>query len=257
MIPLRDKNPTRTFPLFTALLIAANVIVFFTEPLTATQAAQVKFFFCKAAIPWEVIHGSQLPQVAQELGCHKNVWFSIFYSMFLHGGWLHIAGNMLFLWIFGNNIEDRLGPVKYLILYFASGIAAAYAQSLVAVAGSPSGVLPAISSSAAQPMVGASGAIAGGLGAYLVMFPRARVTTLVIFFFIAVVDIPAVVLLGFWFLLQVFSGVASVGATASTGVAFFAHVGGFIAGMVLLTVLRPRRAPSEPFGPDVPPGFAV
>lgn len=255
MIPLRDKNPTKTFPLFTVALIAVNVIIFFTEPLTATQAAQVKFFLCKSAIPWEVVHGRQLPQVVSEFGCHKNVWFSVFYSMFLHGSILHIAGNMLFLWVFGNNIEDTLGPVRYLILYFVAGIAAVYAQSLIAVQGAPVDPFQLTSSSSAvQPMVGASGAIAGVLGAYLVLFPRARVTTLVIVLFIFVVDIPAVVLLGFWFLLQVFSGVASVGATASSGVAFFAHIGGFIAGMVLLALLRPR---GQPPAADAPPGFAI
>jgi membrane associated rhomboid family serine protease len=247
MIPIRDRNPTSRVAYLTIGLIAANVLVFLTEPITATRFAQAKFFFCKAAVPYEVLHGRQLTEIARTFGCPgKNVWWSMVYSMFLHGGWLHIAGNMLFLWVFGNNIEDRLGPVKFLLLYFAAGFAATYAQSLVA-----GGLATFPTDSARQPMVGASGAIAGVLGAYLLMFPRARVETLVIFFFISVVEMPAYVVLGVWFLLQVFSGVASVGATASTGVAFFAHIGGFLAGMILLTILRPRRAP-----PALPPTYA-
>ncbi|MCA1832046.1 MAG: rhomboid family intramembrane serine protease [Actinomycetota bacterium] len=239
MIPLRDRNPTTNTPYVTIALIAVNVLVFFTEPISASNLAQAKFFYCKAAIPFEVLHGHQSFRLAATFACpDKHVWFSILYSMFLHGGFLHIAGNMLFLWVFGNNIEDRLGPVKFLLLYFGAGIAATFAQSLVA-----GGLADVPTRDALQPMVGASGAIAGVLGAYILLFPRARVSTLVIFFFITVVDLPAYVVLGLWFVLQVFSGVASVGATASSGVAFFAHIGGFVAGMILLAILRPRRAP--------------
>jgi membrane associated rhomboid family serine protease len=252
MIPLRDKNPTTTTPVLTIALIALNVFVFFREPIAGSDVQQTKYFFCNAAIPKEVLSGKPLDGVtlrtqqgAVEIRCpHKNVWFSIFYSMFLHGGIVHIAGNMLFLWIFGNNVEDRLGRLRYLVFYFGAGLAATYTQSLVAAIGSAPG-LP--TQNELTPMVGASGAIAGVLGAYLLMFPRARVTTLVFFFFITVFDFPAYVVLGMWFVLQVFSGVASIGASASSGVAFFAHIGGFVAGMILLLILKPRReAPAIP-----------
>jgi membrane associated rhomboid family serine protease len=151
---------------------------------------------------------------------------TIFTSMFMHGGLVHLAGNMLYLWIFGNNVEDTLGHTRYLVFYLLSGIAAALAQTLVG----PSSVVP---------MVGASGAISGVLGAYLVLFPGARVTTLIILgFFFRLVQIPAMVVLGFWIVLQVLNGLGSFGS--SGGVAFFAHIGGFVAGMGLLYVLRPR-----------------
>ncbi len=244
MIPLRDHNPTRRTAVFTIGLIAVNVLVFLTEPLTAGATEQARFFFCRATIPWEVLHGAPIgaPPCPD-----KNVWLSIVYSMFLHGGLLHIAGNMLFLWVFGNNIEDRLGPARFLILYFVAGIAATYLQSFVS-GGMAS--IEAASRSSLTPMVGASGAVAGVLGAYILLFPRARVTTLLIMLvFITTVEMPAALLLGLWFLLQVFSGVTSIGASASSGVAFFAHVGGFVAGMILLVVLGGYRR-SRPSYPD-------
>jgi membrane associated rhomboid family serine protease len=246
MIPLRDHNPTTTRPVLTISLIVANVLVFFTEPLTAGAAAQARFFYCKAAIPYEVISRHQLS--ATTTVCPgKNVWVSILLSMFLHGGLLHIAGNMLFLWVFGNNIEDRLGRGRFFAFYMIAGLAATYAQSAIAMAGQTGD--PGLGTTAGTPMVGASGAVAGILGAYILLFPRARVTTLVfLFVFVSTMDISAWVLIGLWFVLQVFSGVASIGASASSGVAFFAHIGGFVAGMVLLAVLRPRRGP-----PAVPP----
>jgi membrane associated rhomboid family serine protease len=225
----------------TISLIVANVLVFLTEPLTAGNAAQARFFYCKAAIPYEVITRHQLPATIPVCP-GKNVWFSIVLSMFLHGGLLHIAGNMLFLWVFGNNIEDRLGRGKFVAFYLVSGLAATYAQSAIAMAGQSAD--PVLGSSAATPMVGASGAVAGILGAYLLLFPRARVTTLVfLFLFVTTMDVPAAALIGLWFLLQVFSGVASIGASASSGVAFFAHIGGFLAGMLLLALLRPKPPP--------------
>ena len=248
MLPLRDNNPTRTTPVLTLALIAANVLVFFTEPLTGTRVAQARFFFCKAAIPYEVIHRTQLPATLA-ICPHKNIWVSIVYSMFLHGSFLHIAGNMLFLWVFGNNIEDRLGKPKFIAFYFLCGLAAVYAQSAVASIGQTGTLLPFTPST--SPMVGASGAIAGVLGAYLLLYPRVRVTTLV---FYIVADVPAYLLLGFWFFLQVFSGVASVGATASSGVAFFAHIGGFVAGIALLAVLRPRPLPPPIYEYELPTG---
>jgi membrane associated rhomboid family serine protease len=160
----------------------------------------------------------------------KSVLFSLFTSMFLHGGFLHIAGNMLYLWVFGNNVEDRLGPGVFLIFYLAAGVVAAYAQ-----------VLPDPDSQ--TPLVGASGAIAGCLGAYLVMFPHARVLTLVpIFFFLQVMELPAMLVLGFWFVLQSLQGVGSL--EADTGVAWFAHIGGFVFGaLVALLFYRRQQVP--------------
>ena len=156
--------------------------------------------------------------------------FTIFSSMFLHGGILHLAGNMLYLWIFGNNVEDTLGHVRYGVFYFLSGVAAAFAQTLIDPA---SGI----------PMVGASGAVSGVLGAYFVLFPHATVLTLVTFgFFWRFIHLPALIVLGLWILLQFFSGYLSLASTGGGegGVAFFAHIGGFVAGMALLFVLRPR-----------------
>jgi membrane associated rhomboid family serine protease len=156
---------------------------------------------------------------------------TIFSSMFLHGGILHLAGNMLYLWIFGNNVEDTLGHGRFIVFYLASGVAAALAQTLVNPA---SGI----------PMVGASGAVAGVLGAYFLLFPYATVLTLVIFgFFWRFIHLPAIVVLGLWILLQLLSGYLSLNGTGASegGVAFFAHIGGFLFGMALLFVLRPRR----------------
>jgi rhomboid family protein len=250
MIPIRDENPTASPAVITLLLIAINVAVFLTEPIFAggrtpqqQQIRQAAYFTCHAAVPYELTHGRsvtdafkrgvsfQQPDLSyaelEAITCpHKNVWASILESMFLHGSILHIAGNMLFLWIFGNNVEDRLGKVKYVIFYLLSGLAAAYAQS-------------AVFPNSAVPLIGASGAIAGILGAYLLMFPRARIVTLIFFFFITWVVVPAWVMIGLWFLLQLVSSVGSV--SGATGVAYMAHVGGFVAGMLLLFVLRPRR----------------
>jgi rhomboid family protein len=230
MIPIRDANPTSRTPWVTICLIAANVIVFFTEPLGANNFTQARYFTCNAAIPVEITHGVQVGTGFPFFCEPKSVWLTILYSMFLHGGFLHIAGNMLYLWVFGNNVEDQMGPVRFIIFYLGAGLAATFAQTYV----NPDSM---------TPMIGASGAIAGVLGAYLLMFPRARVTNLVfLFFFITFVDLPAVVVLGFWFLLQVFQGVGSV--TPDGDVAYMAHVGGFVAGMLLLFILRGSRRPS-------------
>jgi membrane associated rhomboid family serine protease len=213
-------------------LIAANVAVFFLwEPITGSPAVQNKFFFCEGAIPHELIGLQPIPELVRACG-GKSVIASLFTSMFLHGGFLHIAGNMLYMWVFGNNVEDRMGPVVFLIFYLTAGVVAAYAQALP-------------NPDSTTPLVGASGAIAGALGAYLVMFPSARVLTLVpIFFFLQLIELPAVFVLGFWFVLQAFQGVGSV--QADTGVAWFAHVGGFVFGalVALLFYRRPRPEPS-------------
>jgi rhomboid family protein len=257
MLPIKDYNPTTARSIIVPILIGINVVVFFFwQPFSigatsATQqreqtAKQVIFFSCHAAIPYELTHGHNLASsppaaqsqdikqdvfVEQNFCPHKSVWLSILYTMFLHGSLLHIGGNMLFLWVFGNNIEDRLGRVKFIVFYLLCGLAATYAQSFVAPS---SGV----------PQIGASGAIAGVLGAYIVLYPRARVRTLVFLFLIFFLDLPAYVLLGIWFLMQLLQGVGP--AATNGGVAYMAHVGGFIAGILLLSVFRPRPAPPPP-----------
>ncbi len=244
MIPIRDANPTRRRAWVTLLIIAVNVAVFLLwEPTFQSQSKQQQFFFCQAEIPYEITHQTTLAnggagaraaiaadlrvspggagRIQEFLGrkCPNKSWaLSIFVAMFLHGGLLHIAGNMLFLWVFGNNVEDRLGRWTFLLFYLLGGLAATGLQ----VAFGPSSVIPNL---------GASGAIAAVLGAYLVMFPRARVTTLVVFFIITAVELPAVLVLGAWFVLQLFSSVGSLGTHVNGGVAYWAHVGGFAFGM--------------------------
>jgi membrane associated rhomboid family serine protease len=253
MLPLKDYNPTSTRSIIVPILIGINVVVFFFwQPFSigttslAEQNKQVIFFVCHAAIPYEVSHGHNIYQRPPSSGgqdiltdiavegssCpHKNVWLSLLYTMFLHGSLLHIGGNMLFLWVFGNNIEDRLGRFRFVLFYLLCGLAATYAQTLVSL-------------SSGAPQIGASGAIAGVLGAYIVLYPRARVRTLVFLFFIFFLDLPAYVLLGIWFLLQLLQGVGPAATTG--GVAYMAHVGGFVAGILLLAIFRPRPAPPPP-----------
>ena len=231
MFPLKDDNPSRTTPVFTIAIIVVNVLVFlyqFSLEVGGREGARAAESFIRefGLVPCRLTgacHGSaDLPSPV----------LTIFTSMFMHGGWFHVGGNMLYLGIFGNNIEDTLGHIRYLFFYLASGVAAALAQ----VAMGPTSDVP---------MVGASGAVSGVLGAYLLLFPHAHVTTLLILgFFFRVAKIPALVVLGFWIVLQVLNGLGSFGARG--GVAFFAHIGGFLAGIGLLFVLRPRgraRAP--------------
>ncbi len=175
-------------------------------------------------IPGELLRGRDLPPLI-----FLPIWLTLVTSMFMHGGILHILGNMLFLWIFGDNVEDAMGPMRFLVFYLVCGLAAAGAQI-------------AIDPSSSVPMLGASGAIAGVLAAYFMLFPRARVLTLIpLFFFLRLVAVPAVFFLGFWFLLQVISGAGSIGS--SGGVAFFAHIGGFVAGLLLVFPFRRRSVP--------------
>lgn len=246
MIPLKDYNPTKRFPLVTLLILGACVaIYFFVQPTQGSlleadpdrQAEQVRgqilFNLENAAIPCELVEGEPLSQEevaatfehGDSTACEtrdntppfvpgKNVYLAVLYSMFLHGGLLHLAGNMLFLWVFGNNIEDRMGPVKYAVFYVAAGLAATFAHVIV----QPTSTVP---------MVGASGAIAGVMGAYLVMFPNVRIRSLLFFgFFFMFRDITAKWLLGFWFVFQFFTA-------PNAGVAWMAHVGGFVFGVVV------------------------
>ncbi|HEY7523651.1 MAG TPA: rhomboid family intramembrane serine protease [Candidatus Limnocylindrales bacterium] len=226
MIPLRDANPTRRTPVVTVGLIVLCVVAFVIElGVLATDGSSglTAFVVEHGVVPAELmgaVSGSGTP-----IGEAAD----IVTSMFLHAGWLHLAGNMLYLWIFGNNIEDRLGRLGFAAFYLAGGVAAALAQV-------------AVDPRSEVPLVGASGAIAAILGAYLVLFPRARILSLVFLgFFYQLIAVPAVLVLGFWFILQVIDGVTSLGAdTAEGGVAFFAHIGGFALGLVLGALIRRR-----------------
>lgn len=221
MIPLHDDNPTRTFPIVTVGLIAINVVVWLLEVYYDSQGALEEFIRFAGMVPREVV---------TQFGPHAAL--TLFTAMFMHGGWLHIIGNMLYLWIFGNNIEDSMGHARFVLFYFISGLVASAAQI-------------AVDPHSPVPNVGASGAIAGVLGAYLVLFPHARVITLITaFYFIRLVPIPALFVLGFWFILQFFSGWVSLGPVASGGVAYFAHIGGFVSGFVLVRVFARHRRSS-------------
>jgi membrane associated rhomboid family serine protease len=230
MLPLRDHNPREGAPVVTIALIAANV-AFFVYELSLGVGLQ-EFLMGSAFVPARLFGGGPFP------GGDLQVDNALL-SMFLHGGFLHLGGNLLFLWIFGDNVEDRLGHVRFLLFYLACGFAASYAQAFA----SP-GLL--------VPTVGASGAIAGVLGAYLFLHPMARIHTLVFLgFLITTIEVPAIFFLPFWFLLQFVSGIASIGATTGQeagGVAWFAHIGGFVAGPLLLLLLGGRRK-AGPAGP--------
>ncbi|MDH7494181.1 MAG: rhomboid family intramembrane serine protease [Candidatus Saccharicenans sp.] len=216
-IPLKDENPTSRFPIITVAIIAVNSLVFLYQIFSPNGLEYQVLRF--GIIPYEITHWGM------EATIPRVFWpLSLLTGMFLHGSLLHLAGNMLYLWIFGNNVEDFLGSVKFLFFYLACGIAA----SLLQVAIYPNSRIP---------MIGASGAIAGLLGAYLVLYPSARVKTLVfLFIYITVIYVPAWVLLGLWFILQL----SNIGMGG--GVAWFAHIGGFLAGLSLvLPAARKRR----------------
>ena len=221
MFPLKDDISTEKFPFVTIALIVVNALIFFYE---ISLGEDFQYFIVKlGAIPYEITHQIE---VTPEAAFPVNM--TLLTAMFLHGGWFHIIGNMLYLWIFGNNVEDTLGHFKFIIFYLVSGIVA----SLVHIVSTPDSTIPT---------VGASGAIAGVLGAYLLKFPHARILTLIFLgFFVRIVRIPAVYVLGFWFILQVLYGLSSIGSNTG-GVAWFAHIGGFVAGMglfKLFTLIR-------------------
>ena len=219
MIPISDQNPTRHTPVVNYLLIAANVIVFLLF-LTA-GSKQETLVYQYALIPANF--------TTLNLG---NIT-DIFTSMFMHGGWAHILGNMLYLWIFGDNVEDRMGSFKYLVFYLAGGVVA----SLAHIFTNPGSQIPT---------VGASGAIAAVLGAYLVLYPRSRVLTFIpIGFFMRLTLVPASIVLGLWFILQLFSGVLSLGGPDVGGVAFWAHIGGFAFGALIALLFLRRQEPSS------------
>ena len=245
MIPLKDYNPTKRFPVVTLLLIAINVgVYFFVQRPFDENTSQARFSYEVAAIPCEVVQGRPLTEdeVIQPLrfdddtACeartaddeevfpNKSVWLALVYSMFLHGGLLHLGGNMLFLWIFGNNIEDRMRIPGYIGFYLLAGLAASAAHILV----QPDSTVP---------VVGASGAVAGVMGAYLVLFPNVKIRSLIILFVLVLFrDIPAKWLLAAWFVLQFFT-------SPDAGVAWVAHVGGFAFGALVALFLRERLRP--------------
>ena len=271
MLPLKDNNPTTRFPVITVALIVINVAVFIWQLNFPKDAKLEQAGFGSidqssleyGAIPYRISHADNrdcaVGAVAQTQGqfaagvvcpgtrdydeavalgrqnpdatpitINEGAWWvTLFTSMFMHGGFLHIAGNMLFLWVFGNNIEDRLGRVKFLIFYLLAGLIAVYTQAF-------------IDTSSTAPTIGASGAIAGVLGAYALLFPKARVLTLIfIIFFVTLVEIPALILLAIWFILQFIPalGQVAVKTGGGEGVAYFAHVGGFVFGLAVAAVI--------------------
>jgi len=254
VIPIHDDNPTRRRAIVTYVLIALNFVAFFTEPVvshigvgsqTAQQVCeQQRYFDHNAAIPYELTRNKTLPPhlyriqtqtgdfdcVVTEKG--KKPYLSVLFSMFLHGGWLHILGNMLFLWIFGNNVEDRFGRLRFLLFYLFCGYVAAYGFAYG-------------NADSTTTLVGASGAIAGVLGAYLVLFPKARVTSIIPLAIVWIpVKLPAWVVLGGWFLLQWLYSSGS-GVASGAGVAYLAHVFGFVAGLVVALIAKPLLTKQE------------
>jgi membrane associated rhomboid family serine protease len=260
VIPVHDRNPTRRTPWVTYLLIALNVVFFLLSPAvdttlggtTAAEFCQQEAFYDRyAAIPTELTHNDALDRVptgevgqdrAGNVGCvvapptyDKIPVLSVLYAMFLHGGWLHLLGNMLFLFVFGNNVEDRLGHIGYALFYLVAGYVASYGFALA-------------NADSTQTLIGASGAIAGVLGAYLILYPRARVWSLVPFLFFIPLPLPAWLVLGLWFVLQwVYSAGYAVSEAGS--VAYLAHVLGFVVGVLVALPLRGRRAPPRAYYP--------
>ncbi len=225
MIPLNDPDiRRRTRPYVIYALVAVNVLIALYQ-LTLNGLDQAVFTYRYGVIPNELTSGQaflnlRLPgSPLQDIATPFPTWATMFSSMFMHGGLMHLGGNMLFLWVFGDNVEDRFGHFKFLLFYLATGVAAVWAQVFV----DPSSQIP---------MVGASGAIAGVLGAYLLQFPKSRVDTLIMVGLIMHVRLPALVLIGGWVVMQAFSGLGSLGvSSAGSGVAYFAHLGGFVAGL--------------------------
>jgi membrane associated rhomboid family serine protease len=256
VIPIRDDNPTTRKPVLTIAIIVGCIYIFaLVQPRQSGE--EVQFLYEHAAVPCEVVHAEPMSNdLAQECAGEdivggrgarvddsaepfpdKNVFLSVVVSMFLHGSWLHLLGNMLFLWVFGNNIEERLGPVGYAFFYLVAGVAAALAH----IATQPNSIVP---------VVGASGAIAGIMGAYLVIYPKARILTIIpLFIFLQFVYLPAFVVLLGWLILQFFTN-------PNTGVAVAAHIGGFIFGAVIGLFLRGKSQPAPPAGPPpLPPDW--
>jgi membrane associated rhomboid family serine protease len=219
VIPYKDDNPTSSTPYVTVGIIMLNILVFLYEVTSPLGMEKVAYTY--GAIPQNILTFDKAQPIHPVL--------TVFSSMFMHGGLFHIAGNMLYLWIFGNNIEDKLGHSRFVFFYIFCGIVSAYANAL----SDPHSRIP---------MIGASGAISGILGAYLLLFPRAVVHTLVFLgFFVTVVRIPALVVIGFWAIIQIINGVVSTGFAREGGIAWFAHIGGFLVGLLTIKLWLPRR----------------
>lgn len=224
-IPIKDDAPTIRRPYLTVSLIAANTLIFlfsFFQGLEGFSAITYRYGY----VPVELVRGVEITP-----SLPASPYLTAFTSMFMHGGWLHLIGNMLFLWIYGNNIEDYFGPIKFILFYVLSGLAAVLLYTL-------------FGPNSQVPMVGASGAIAGVMGAYMVLHPRARITVLIIFFFIQFVVLPAKVVLGIWFAIQLFMSFA--GSSTGGGTAWMAHVGGFVFGYAVMRLLVRRRGGAPP-----------
>lgn len=231
MFPLRDENPTLHQPLATYLIIALNIAVWALIQGFGASLPLARSLCLYALIPGELLDlapaGMVIP-MAENMGCalEPGSWFSLISHQFLHGGWFHLIANMWFLWIFGDNVEDVMGPFRFVVFYLLCGLAAGAAQ----IFSEPNSV---------SPMVGASGAIGGVLGAYALLFPQARVVTLIFLgFFFTTVSLPAIAMLGYWFFLQLAG--AAPGLKGEGGVAFWAHIGGFLAGLALAKLMVHR-----------------
>jgi len=222
VIPLKDSNPTERFPIVTVLLIALNILVFLYE-ISLGEVLGEYFVGAFALVPARLFHAAAVLPGPFPAGV------TLFTSMFLHGGLLHLAGNMLFLWIFGNNIEDAMGRFRFIVFYLLCGMVAAVSHAMT-------------NTQSLVPMIGASGAISGVLGAYLVLYPKARVLTLFILgFFVRLIEVPAIVVLGFWFVFQFLNALVTQGGGG--GVAWYAHIGGFLAGMMLIGLFKRSTVP--------------
>lgn len=221
-LPLRDKNPRSTTPVVTVLLIVANTLVFLYQ-ITLPAKVEQRFLAEFALTPAIFFHTLGAPGIPLQ-----SALMPLITCMFLHGGWLHLLGNMWFLWVFGDNVEDRLGHLAYIWFYLLCGLGAGVLHLL-------------LNANSKLPTLGASGAISGVLGAYLILFPRARVLTLVfLVFFIFTVELPAVLVLGWWFVIQFLSGLESLGMRSAGGVAWWAHIGGFVLGVMLIKIWPQR-----------------
>jgi len=220
MIPYRDDNPINIIPFSTVLIISLNLLVFIMQLLSGGDSGSIVYNY--GAIPRNII-GFQSTQPIP-------AYLTILTSMFMHGGVFHIAWNMLYFWIFGNNIEESLGHIRFILFYLFCGVVAALSHIM-------------LSPDSNVPMIGASGAVSGMLGAYILLFPMAKVRTIILLgFYITVVRIPALIVIGFWAIIQVVSGLLSQGNAAQGGIAFFAHAGGFVAGLITIKLWQPRRS---------------
>ncbi|MBL8151622.1 MAG: rhomboid family intramembrane serine protease [Blastocatellia bacterium] len=225
MIPIRDSIPSRTYPFVTVALIVVNAVVFLYELSLGTQLEE--FIRTFAVVPMRYSAAVQAGQTTA-IFIYPQLWVPLLTSMFMHGGWLHLIGNMLYLWVFGDNVEDRMGHFRYLLFYLLCGLAATAAHILT-------------NSDSPIPSLGASGAIAGVLGAYLILYPRARVLVLLpVFIFLQFFEVPALLFLLFWFLQQFVAGALSLGVESaqSSGVAWWAHIGGFVAGVLMVFIFK-------------------